>query len=120
MPRRALGRNFTDFAEGVDHREGREPAAGFVSVIDATQIVVPFQAADDSLLVFDRKLKLDSVKATARVSVWLRDHSRCSGGGKGQVLLFEDMHDGFRWNGVTIVGPFIKILPPIVSRRLNK
>jgi predicted nucleic acid-binding protein len=36
------------------------------------------------------------------------------------VLFSEDMHDGFRWRGVTIINPFTDDPSPVVRELLSK
>ena len=48
---------------------------------------------------------------------WLVTKGRLT---RQEALFSEDMHDGFRWRGVTIINPFTDDPPPVVRELLSK
>ena len=131
----ALDTNILAYAAGVDDAERQAVAQGLIGRIDVTRIVLPQQVAGEFYNVLIRKGRHSRETATAVVGGWLdlfgarpsspaafaqamilaTEHAFqiwdalivCTAAEAGcDLLLSEDMHEGFRHRGLTIANPF--------------
>jgi predicted nucleic acid-binding protein len=137
MIRFALDSNVLIYAEGGNDNLRRETAHKFIGSVVPNQILVPIQSAAETMNWLLKKGKLDAKSASAKMNWWIQRfptqatdsgvfdgalelctaHNQqffdsvilaAAWAGGAQVLLSEDMHDGFKWRGVTIVNPFVE------------
>lgn len=141
----ALDTNILAYAEGVGDAERHSRALSFIGRLDPTSTVLPAQTLGELFRVLTGKAKqslpdardailswsdsfpvADStwnsfqmafeISATHQLQIWdalilaVAAESRC------RVLLSEDFHDGFSWNGVTVVNPFAQPPSPLLER----
>lgn len=131
----AIDSNVLIYAEGTADMVRRNIAIDIVDAIGPDRILLPMQAAGETVNWLIRKGGLTRPQAVERISWWM-DRMRvlpvevaalrtalrlverhalqlwdavilaASAGAGAQCLLSEDMQHGFAWNGVTIVNPF--------------
>jgi predicted nucleic acid-binding protein len=135
MPRVALDSNILIYAEGGDDAVKQQRVAAIVPAIGRNNLVLPVQAAGETLRWLLRKARLDMDAAAERMSWWFAQaelaatsvsafHSAVSLAGKhklqiwdavimaasaeanARVLLSEDMQHGFFWEGIVVMNPF--------------
>lgn len=141
----ALDTNILAYAEGVGDAERHSRALSLIGRLDPTSTVLPAQTLGELFRVLTGKAKrplpdahdailswsdsfpvADStwhsfqmafeISATHQLQIWdalilaVAAESRC------RVLLSEDFHDGFSWNGVTVVNLFAQPPPPLLER----
>ena len=94
----ALDSNVMIYAEGAGDEVQRRRALSLIAAIRASDLRMPLQAVGETLR-------------------WLVTKGRLT---RHEVLFSEDMHDGFRWRGVTIINPFTDDHPPVVRELLTK
>jgi predicted nucleic acid-binding protein len=139
----AVDSNVLIYAEAADDDWRQEVALALLDRLGTANLLLPLQAAGETLNWLVRKAKLPRREAVSRIVVWLRafrlqdtseavfeaaqelvrDHGfqvwdavivAAASAGSASVLLSEDMQDGFRWRGVTIVNPFSPQPAPII------
>jgi predicted nucleic acid-binding protein len=143
MIRFALDSNILIYAEGGNDAHRRELAHQIIGAVVPNQILVPIQTASETMNWLIKKAKLDADVAALKVNWWLEKFPTQSTSvevfegatelciahqfqffdsiilaaawvGDAQILLSEDMQDGFKWRGVTVVNPFLeKPLKPV-------
>jgi predicted nucleic acid-binding protein len=139
----AVDSNVLIYAEGAEDDWRQGLALALLNQLGTANILLPLQAAGETLNWLIRKAKLSRGEAVSRIVVWLRacrlqdtsvavveaaqelvrDHGfqvwdavilAAASAGSASVLLSEDMHDGFEWRGVTIINPFSPQPAPII------
>jgi predicted nucleic acid-binding protein len=132
----ALDSSILIYAEGADDDKRREIAASFIAHIGHNRIVLPVQAAGETLNWLVRKGGFSKNDAVTRIRQWLElcipvavtpkvfraatslvaEHDFqmwdavivASGAEAGATyLLSEDMQHGFGWSNIVILNPFI-------------
>jgi len=145
----ALDSNVIIYAEGLNDEWRRDRAADLLEAIDVSDVVIPLQAAGEVLLALVSRAGIARAVAMRRIRRWVEEYrtqetdiavftgameivehhslriwdsiilSAAQEGG-ASILLSEDMQDGFKWRGVTVVNPFTEHPAPIVRDLLNK
>ena len=139
MRRFSIDSNILIYAEGAVDTRRRDIAVSMIFGIGLERIVLPMQAAGETLRWMIRKGGLSKTDASRRVLWWMemcmpaavsveafRSALKLSAEHEFQIwdavilaasaeagvefLLSEDMQHGFRWSGVTIINPFILTL----------
>ncbi len=141
--RAAVDTNVLVYAEGVDDPQRRALAIRALDGVGSDRIVIPVQVlgelynvltrrgvsranarsavqdwtgrgllAETSSATFDAALDL---AATHQLSIWDAVILAAAAEGGCDLLLSEDLHDGFRWRGVTVVNPFAKPMSPLLD-----
>lgn len=145
MARISLDSNILIYAEGTADLPKRDIVVPLITRIGPENIVVPMQAAGETLRWLIRKGRLDRSAAVRRIEWWITEcealpvsveafrHATslverhafqlwdavilaASAEAEATFLLSEDMQHGFRWRGVTIINPFL--LTPEEQRSL--
>lgn len=143
----ALDTNVLAYAEGIDDPDRRKIAVSLVSDLDSATTFLPIQVLGELFRVL-RKAKYSAAQARAIVLRWqntfpaietsvtvLRaaldlavDHRfgiwdaiilSCAAESGCRLLLSEDLQDGFTWNGVTVVNPFVAKRNALLARLLG-
>jgi predicted nucleic acid-binding protein len=131
----ALDTNILVYAETIDDERKGAEAHLFLDRLDRRLIVVPAQVAGELFKVLTRKARVAPTVAGAIVASWTinttvaptteatilaamdlsASHNlqiwdaiilQAASEAGARILLSEDMHNGFTWNGTTIVNPF--------------
>jgi predicted nucleic acid-binding protein len=131
----AIDTNVLAYAEGVNGAESRERAEEIISRIPREMIVVPTQVVAELFHLLLRKGGQPRPEAWRLAGRWLNSYESAptspevmntamnlalhyefqifdamilaaAAEAKCSLLLTEDMHEGFTWNGVTITNPF--------------
>ena len=130
----ALDTNILAYAAGVNDDRRRDAAERLLRAIPATDIVLPVQVLGELHAVLVRRGKpreiaaeivlgwlafCDTCPTTAacvtraaglaamhRLATWDALILAAASEAGCDILLSEDMHDGFTWGGVTVVNPF--------------
>ena len=143
----AFDTNILVYAEGTNGEQLRNLAWNVIAHVRSETLVVPAQVLGELFNVLERKAKYSREAArrsmldwvdlfvvvdTAsdvllsaadlavahRLQIWdavilsAASHAGC------QILLSEDMHDGFAWGGVTVVNPFVEKPHPLLAALL--
>ncbi|CAA6606373.1 Ribonuclease VapC [Rhodospirillaceae bacterium LM-1] len=130
-----LDTNFLAYAEGLNDQERQERAISIIDLLMPENVRLPVQALGELHRVLTKKMNLNGSDARAAILRWENlfptcdttpsalnsamdlsaDHKfsiwdaliLCVAAENGcQILLSEDMQNGFVWRGVTIVNPF--------------
>ncbi len=145
----ALDTNVLAYAEGVNGASMKNVALELVDRLPQASVVLPVQTLGELFQVLVRKAGRSPEDARSAILSW-RDafalletsaggrsgghrsggqsptrymgcrYSVCCRGGELQLLLSEDMQDGFIWQGVTIVNPFARSRHPPLKALLNQ
>ena len=141
----AIDSNILAYVEGVGDAEREERARLLVQGLPGAEVVLPVQVLGELYSVLVRKRRSAPGEARDIVSAW-RDSYALAGTSAGvltaalalaadhglqiwdavilaaaaeagcDVLLSEDMQDGFTWGRVTIVNPFAETPHPLLVR----
>jgi predicted nucleic acid-binding protein len=133
----ALDSNVMIYAEGLADDPRVDIAKHLIDRLPDRQVIVPCQCVAETLNWLVRKARVEKPIAAMRASRWtMRYHNQpttqqvmlsayellashnmqvfdaiilaCASEAGAEILLTEDMHDGFSWRGVTVVNPFIE------------
>jgi predicted nucleic acid-binding protein len=133
--RLALDTNVLAYAEGVNGEAMQQKALDLIARLDPEQTALPVQTLGELFHVLVRKARWERSMAKAAILSWQDTYSMIdtsatvlsSAAGLASdhgitiwdaviiaaaasagcsLLLSEDMHDGFTWNGVTVTNPF--------------
>lgn len=143
----ALDTNVLLYAEGIDNAARRDTARTTLLQLDSHDVFIPAQVLGEMFRVLTRKMRWSAARAQA-VVLDLCDlyntidttQATVAGAmalhGKHQfgiwdalildaaaqvgcdLLLSEDLHDGFVWRGVTVANPFKSDLHPLLASAL--
>lgn len=131
----ALDTNIIAYAEGVNGESRKADAMQLISRMPTASIVIPVQTLLELFNLLVRKAGMAREDARLNVEQWLFGYTSvettsslmfeamglavrhglqifdamilaAAAGAKCDLLLSEDMHDGFVWNGVTVRNPF--------------
>jgi predicted nucleic acid-binding protein len=135
--RLALDTNVLAYAEGVNGASGKKSALDLIARLPGDSVFLPVQVLGELFHVLLRKAGRSPERARAAILGWqdafplietspavllaaadlATDHhlgiwdaivfSAAAAAGC-RLLLSEDLHSGFTWNGVTVVNPFAK------------
>lgn len=135
------------YADALDDRRAGV-ALRLLSSIPPPNILIPAQAAAETMHWLVRKARLSKTEAADRLAIWLslyalaptdkaaldgaaallRTHAfqvfdavilSAAASAQADVLLSEDLQDGFRWRGVTVVNPFADEPSPLIAKIVN-
>jgi predicted nucleic acid-binding protein len=144
----ALDTNVLAYAEGTNDAERKMATLQLIESLPQDEVVLPVQALGELYNVLTRKASRSSESARAailswsdafstaetsawamiaatglaadhRLSIWdavilaVASEARC------RLLLSEDMQDGFTWNGVTVVNPYLATKNPLLTAFLQ-
>lgn len=136
------------YAEDMFLDPRREKALALLKIIPANRIVIPVQSAGETLNWLVKKGKVPKPLASERIANWLElyiaqattlsvmsaarellsNHDfqlwdsvilAAAAEASSDILISEDMQDGFTWRGVTIVNPFHSELPPLLRKLIS-
>jgi predicted nucleic acid-binding protein len=147
--RLALDSNVLIYAEGGNDVRRQKIAHDIIDSLLPSQILIPLQAAAETFQWLVKKGGFERLAAVSRISWWLesfetkytnreaflgaleltKEHNlqffdalilttACLA--NVDVLLSEDMHDGFTWRGVTVANPFAIEPSPMIRKILSK
>lgn len=140
----AFDTNILAYAEGANGEQLRQTAWTIIARVRSETLVVPAQVLGELFNVLERKAKYPREAARNAILDWVdlfvvvdtaseillsavdlavqhklqiwdavilsaASHANC------QMLLSEDMHDGFTWGGVTVVNPFAEMPNPLLA-----
>ncbi len=144
----ALDTNILAYAEGVNGPDHQKRAAGLIDRLSTADVIIPLQVLGELLAVLTRKTARPRASVRSSVLSWrdgyeivpttnesflraidlVADHQLPSwdaailavaAEARCQILLSEDMHDGFTWNGTVIANPFAVTPQPTLARFLR-
>jgi predicted nucleic acid-binding protein len=145
----ALDTNVLAYAEGINGAGMKSIALELISRLPQTSVVLPVQALGELFQVLVRKAGRSTADARSAILSWRDVYAlfETSAGAMMaatdlvvnhrlglwdavilcvaveadcHLLLSEDMHDGFIWQGVTIVNPFVRSRHPLLKALLNQ
>jgi predicted nucleic acid-binding protein len=131
----ALDSNIVIYAEGLNDVYRQTVSTQIIELLGRDNLVLPLQAAGEVLVALLKAAGRNKAPAFHRIRYWLDRHIiqettlPVFDGARGlaerhgfglwdsiicaaahsagaSVLLSEDMHNGFRWRGLTIINPF--------------
>lgn len=131
----ALDTNILVYAEGLNGAQMKRRAAELIQKLSSDNTILPAQALAELFSVLVRKAGKDTKSAAKSVTSWqdafpvvdtsakvlsgameLASNHKFSiwdaiilataAAGDCRLLLSEDLHEGFTWNGVTVINPF--------------
>lgn len=144
----ALDTNILAYAEGVNDKAKRDQSLDIVKRLSTTTVVLPVQVLGELFSLLVRKagktpgearsvvlnwrnafndLAETSVEvllgaadlAQSKIAFWDAVILSAAAESGCQILLSEDMQDGFVWKGVTVINPFKKPLPAMLEASLD-
>ncbi|MFZ5676183.1 MAG: PIN domain-containing protein [Pseudomonadota bacterium] len=147
--RLALDSNILIYAEGGNDTRRQKIAHDTIAGLLPSQILIPLQAAAETFQWLVKKGGVARAEASARTSWWLesfttQDTSRevfsgalelanvhglqffdalilaAAAAANVDILLSEDMHEGFAWRGVTVTNPFAAEPSPMIQKILSR
>lgn len=143
----AVDTNVLVYAEGVNDAGRAQTAQALLRRLPTDDAVVPAQVLAELFHVLTRKARYPAERATGIVQAWQATPNvvatsreivvaavvlatdyrleifdaiilAASASAKADMLLSEDMQDGFAWRGVTVVNPFAASPHPLLSALL--
>ena len=146
--RYALDSNVMIYAEGSDNDWRSERALSLLSVIAASDILVPIHAVGETAKWLVGRGGLSKAAGMDRAAIWLQKYPiqettravmegafalvekhklqfwdalilSSAQAGAASVLLSEDLQNGFKWNGVKVINPFATKLDPVLRKLLG-
>lgn len=144
----AFDSNILAYAEGVHGEHLRHIAWNVIARVRSETLVAPAQVLGELFNVLERKAKYPPKAARKAILDWADlfvvvdtaaeillsaidlavDHKlqiwdavilSVSSQADCQILLSENMHDGFTWGGVTVVNPFVEKPHPLLAALLG-
>ena len=133
--RAGLDTNILVYAEGANDAARQTAALALCAALDSSRAFIPVQALGELYNVLTRRLRWDRSRAAQTIARWRSSFQPAPSSdatmrvaielaaGRGlviwdavilascaearcEVLLSEDMQDGFAWRGITVVNPF--------------
>lgn len=143
----ALDTNILAYAEGIDDDVRRDAAIALMARIPQLTVFLPAQVLGELFIVLIRKgghsakqaretvlgwvdafASIDTSQAVLfsamdlaaahQFSIWDAIILAAAAQADCRLLLSEDMHEGFIWNGVTVANPFSKTPHPLLEAML--
>ncbi len=151
--RAALDSTVMIYAEGLIDDPRNAMAQDLLLSLPGESLLIPLQAAAETLRWLIRKAKLPPSEAARSVARWTSHYAvqptdravlegalelvakhklqvfdaiilAAAAEARASLLLSEDMHEGFRWRGVTVVNPFAatpsRAMLKLIEGRENK
>jgi predicted nucleic acid-binding protein len=144
----ALDTNILAYAEGVNGVHRRQAALQLIGRLPTPAVLIPVQALGELYNVLTRKAGRSAADARARIVAWstsfaTADTTRSAVSSAAdlaavhqlgiwdsiiiavavengcELLLSEDLQDGFIWSGLTIVNPFAEPRTPLLEALLE-
>ncbi len=144
----ALDTNILIYAEGLNDARRRDATVEMLAALGEHAIALPSQALGELFFALVRKFQHRPAQARDRVGRWRErfpllaadeivfDDALDLAGSHGlqvwdalilataaragcSLLLSEDMHDGFVWQGTTVANPFATTVHPLLADRLR-
>lgn len=144
----ALDTNILAYAEGINDKITQDQSLDLVKRLSATTVVLPVQVLGELFSLLVRKAGKTPAEARnailhwrnafnnitdtsvevllaavdlaqSKVSFWDAVILSAAAESGCQILLSEDMQDGFVWKGVTVINPFKKPQPPMLEAILD-
>ena len=144
----ALDTNILAYAEGVNGLHRRQAALQLIGGLPIPAALVPVQALGELYNVLTRKAGRSAADARARIVAWSTSFATADTTRSAvaaaidlaaahqlgiwdsiiiavavengcQLLLSEDLQDGFIWSGLTVVNPFAEPLTPLLDALLE-
>lgn len=144
----ALDTNLLVYAEGVNGSEKKKQSLAILERLPNDSVVLPIQALGELFHVLVRKAGRSPAKARTAILEWkdlyptvdtsssvmlvaaelatnhhlgIWDAVMLSAAAEAncRLLLTEDLHSGFTWNGVTISSPFANPMHPLLDSLLS-
>ena len=144
----ALDTNILAYAEGVNDKKKQKQSLEIVKRLSTTTVVLPVQVLGELFSLLVRKAGKTPAEARSAILNWRNAFNDLTDTSVGvllaavdlaqdkvsfwdavilsaaaesgcQILLSEDMQDGFVWKGVTVINPFKKPLPAILEAILD-
>jgi predicted nucleic acid-binding protein len=146
--RLALDSNILAYAEGVNGEAMQQKALDLLARLDPEQTILPAQTLGELFNVLVRKAHWARGAARAAIMTWqdtypvtetssrvisaaadlASDHGlaiwdavvvAAAASARCRLLLSEDMHEGFTWNGITVTNPFTDTRHPLLAALLK-
>ena len=143
----ALDTNILAYAEGIDDDVRRDAATALMARIPQLTVFLPAQVLGELFIVLIRKggrsakqaretvlgwvdafpsidtsqavlFSAMDLAAAHQFSIWDAIILAAAARADCRLLLSEDMHEGFTWNGVTVANPFSKTPHPLLEAML--
>jgi len=144
----AVDSNIVIYAEGLNDERRQDLAAALLDTIGRENLLIPVQVLGEVFVALVRHASHSRQTAASRISEWLVAHevqetnreiisdaielvrrhglqvwdavivSAAEFAG-ATYLLSEDMQDGFRWRGLTVVNPFFGDPAELIQRLTN-
>ena len=144
----AFDTNVLAYAEGIDGEYFRQATWNVIARVRSETLVVPAQVLGELFNVLEREAKYPRQAARKAILDWVDlfvvidtaseillnavdlavEHKfqiwdavilSAASNADCQILLSEDMQDGFTWSGVTVVNPFAEKPNPLLAALLN-
>jgi predicted nucleic acid-binding protein len=144
----ALDSNVMIYAEGLTDDPRNAVAQNVLDGLPAGSLVIPLQAAAETLRWLIKRAKLPRKQAVRNVDRWVARYATqatdhivltsafelvsshnlqifdavilaAAAEARASVLLSEDMQEGFRWRGVTVANPFAAKPSTYIANILN-
>jgi predicted nucleic acid-binding protein len=144
----AIDTNVLVYAEGVNDRTRRDRALALLEALAPESALLPSQVLGELFQVLVRKAGRSAADAAAavlswgdafpviessgevllaatelasahRMGIWDAVVLSAAAEARCRLLLSEDLQDGFRWRGVTVVNPFSPTPHPLLAAQLR-
>jgi len=144
----AIDTNILAYASGLNDRARKDAAAALFRKLPPDSVFVPVQAIGELFHVLVTKAALPRVDAKAIILKWCdqyplietsqrvlfaamelssQHHLRiwdaimmaAAASAECRLFLSEDLHNGFTWNGVTVVNPFARTPHELLAEALD-
>lgn len=145
----ALDTNVIVYSEDLAAQNKRQVALDFLEALENHECLLPAQVLGELYRVLDKKLRWQrsrisklvmgwsayvSIVATTpdvlhaamelaeahHFDIWDAIILAAAAEARCDILLSEDMHNGFNWRGVTVIDPFVKDLHPLAVHLLGR
>ncbi len=145
----AFDTNILIYASGINDAIRQNVAINIINDLPQENICLPVQVLGEFFNAYIKRVKGSPLKARNQVLVWCQSYSliptsenimlsaielagkhhlslwdavilAASASVECDLLLSEDMQDGFSWNGVTVVNPFASPMNPLLQAVLKK
>ena len=144
----ALDTNILVYAAGVNDAARQSAALALIEALSVESAVVPVQVLGELFHVLVRKARWPAERAreamlgwrdsfetapttpevmagaaelsvTHQISIWDSVILAASNDAGCRLVLSEDMQDGFTWQGITVVNPFVAVRHPLLDALLG-
>ncbi len=145
----ALDSNFMIYVEGLAEDPRNRVAQNLLKKISPGEVLIPLQAVLETVRWLIKRARQPLSLAAASATFWSTNYIpqatnfnvltasmelmsqhhmqvfdciifAAAAEGGADILLSEDMQDGFTWRGVTVVNPFLPEPSPLLQRLIKK